>query len=258
MDLDVARATEVARQAAEAAGAAALRYWRRDLRVERKPDRTPVTAADRDAEAAALAVIQAAFPDHGILSEESGAQREGAPSRWIVDPLDGTRGFTSGGLFWGPLVALEHRGAIVAGALALPALGELYWAGQGLGCYRDGVRGQVSGMHDPADANLSLGELPYLLAPPHGPGVEQLIGEVATTRAHGDLYACTLVLAGRAELWLEAGVKVWDIAALQILVEEAGGRFTDFAGQPTVTSGHAVASNGHLHPLALARLGLAR
>jgi len=254
----VARAVAVAREAAAAAGAAALGYWRRDLRVERKPDRTPVTAADRAAEAAALAVIEVAFPDHGILAEESGAHRPEAGSRWIVDPLDGTRGFTRGQPFWGPAIALEHGGAIVAGAISLPALGETYWAGVGLGAYRDGVRLQVSALDDPADATLSLGELPCLLAPPYGAGVIELIDVVGSTRAHGDLYACTLLLNGRAELWLEAGVQLWDIAPLQVLVAEAGGRFTDFHGAPTAASGHAIGSNGRLHELALAHLNARR
>src|SRR4051794_69301 len=241
-----------------AAGAAALAYWRHDLHVERKPDRTPVTAADRAAEAAALAVIEAAFPDHGILAEESGAHRPEAAARWIVDPLDGTKGFTRGQPFWGPAVALEQAGTIVAGAITLPALGETYWAGRGLGAYRDGVRLQVSALADLADATLSLGELPCLLEPPHGASIVELIGAVASTRAHGDLYACTLLLNGRAELWLEAGVKLWDIAPLQVLVEEAGGRFTDFAGASTAASGHAIGSNGLLHAAALSTIARAR
>ena len=254
MDLDVARAVTVAREAAAAAGAAALRHWRGELRVERKPDRTPVTVADREAEAAALAIIQAAFPTHGILAEESGAQRPGARSRWIVDPLDGTRGFSRGGAFWGPTVALEHEGAIVAGAIGLPALGELYWAGRGQGCYRDGARLRVSAVVELAEATMSLGELSCLLQPPHDAAVLRLIRETASTRAYGDLYACTWVLNGRADVWLEAGVRIWDIAPMQILVEEAGGRFTDFAGVPTVGSGCAVASNGHVHQAVLDRL----
>jgi histidinol-phosphatase len=258
VDLDVARAVAVAREAAAAAGAAALSYWRRDLRVERKPDRTPVTIADRAAEAAALAVIQAAFPEHGILAEESGVHRPDAATRWIVDPLDGTKGFTRGQPFWGPAIALEHAGTIVAGAIALPAIGETYWAGVGQGAYRDGVRLQVSALADLADATLSLGELPCLLEPPHGAGVVALIGAVASTRAHGDLYACTLLLNGRAELWLEAGVQLWDIAPLQVLVEEAGGRFSDFHGAPTAASGHAVGSNSRLHAAALTAINAPR
>ncbi len=254
MDLDVERAMAVARDAAQAAGAAALRYWGGELRVERKPDRTPVTAADRDAEAAALGIITAAFPDHGILAEESGVHRPDAPARWIVDPLDGTRGFSRGGLFWGPVVALEHAGEIVAGAVAIPALGELYWAGRGLGCYRDGARLQVSGVDELAEATLSLGELSCLLVPPCAEGVARLIRDTASARAFGDIYAGTLLLSGRADVWLEAGVKLWDVAPMKVLVEEAGGRITDFAGAPSIAGGYVLATNGRLHQDVLAYL----
>src|SRR5512143_1840763 len=134
-DLDLALALETSRRAAEAASAAALRHFRTGVRVEVKPDRTPVTVADREAEAAALAVIRDAFPGHAVLGEETGAGAGDAASRWIVDPIDGTRGFTRGGSFWGPLVALEQDGRVVAGAMALPALGETYWAARGMGCW---------------------------------------------------------------------------------------------------------------------------
>ena len=105
-DLDLAKAMETARRAAEAASAASLAHFHRGVRVERKPDRTPVTQADRDSEAAILAVVRAAFPDHGFLGEETGAHAGAEGTRWIVDPLDGTKGFTRGRGFWGALVAL--------------------------------------------------------------------------------------------------------------------------------------------------------
>src|SRR5512146_1001574 len=134
-ELDLDLAMETARRAAGAAAAASLAHFRRGVRVEVKPDRTPVTQADRDAEAAVQEVIRAAFPDHGFLGEETGARAGAAGTRWIVDPIDGTKGFTRGRAFWGPLVACEHEGAVVAGAMALPALGEMYWAARGRGCW---------------------------------------------------------------------------------------------------------------------------
>src|SRR5262249_29072639 len=117
------------------------------------------------------------------------------------------------------------------------------------------TRLRVTDLDDLAEATLSLGELSCLLASPSSPGVARLIADVASARAFGDVYACTLVLNGQADLWIEAGVKIWDIAPLKILVEEAGGRFTDFRGAPTVASGEAIASNGRLHDVVLARLG---
>src|SRR5512143_1788184 len=134
-DLDLAKAMETARRAAEAASAASLPHFRRGVRVEVKPDRTPVTQADRDSEAAILAVVREAFPDHAFLGEETGAHAGAAGTRWIVDPLDGTKGFTRSRGFWGALVALEHEGRIVAGGMALPALGETYWAARGHGAW---------------------------------------------------------------------------------------------------------------------------
>src|SRR5512141_102363 len=125
--LDLAKAMDVARRAVEAASAASLAHFRRGVRVERKPDRTPVTQADRDSEAAILAVVKEAFPDHAFLGEETGAHAGSGTTRWIVDPIDGTKGFTRGRGFWGPLVACEHEGRVVGGAMGLPVLGEVYW-----------------------------------------------------------------------------------------------------------------------------------
>jgi len=245
--VDVERAMDTARHAAMAAAAASLRYWRKDVKVDMKPDRTPVTAADRDAEAAILEVIRLAFPSHAILAEESGAQA-GEGGRWIVDPLDGTRGFARGGSFWGPLIGLEVDGEVIAGAAALPALGETYFAGRGLGAYRDGERLSVSTVAEWSEATLSLGELKALHAGSRAAGVQSLVAGAASTRSYGDVAGALQLVSGRAEAWLEAGVRPWDLAALAILVEEAGGRFSDFdGGRRFLETGHAVATNSLVH-----------
>jgi histidinol-phosphatase len=245
-DLDLAMVT--ARAAAEAGGAAALRHFRAGVRVELKPDRSPVTVADREAEAAIVEVIRGRFPGHAILGEESGAHA-GTGARWIVD---GTRGFTRGGAFWGPLVALEAGGEVLAGAMGMPALGELYWAARGRGAWRQVGAGaperlRVSGIGAWDEATLSLGELKFLLAPERRAQVNQLTVSAAQARGYGDLAGCAMVLTGRAEAFVEAGVQIWDIAPLKILVEEAGGRFTDLDGAATHTNGGCVASNGLVH-----------
>jgi histidinol-phosphatase len=243
---------ETARRAVEAASAAALAHFRRDVRVEVKPDRTPVTVADREAEAAILAVVRAAFPDHAVLGEETGAHAGSATTRWIVDPVDGTKGFTRGRQFWGPLVGLEHQGLIVAGAMALPALGETYWAARGLGAWlragdADPIRLQVSRVRAWGDATLSLGEPHVLLVPPMLERVARLATTCQTSRCYGDLAGVALVLKGQAEAWVEAGVKIWDLGPIPVLVEEAGGRFTDLGGKSTVETGGCIASNGLVH-----------
>jgi histidinol-phosphatase len=250
--LDLAKAMDTARRAVEAASAASLAHFRRGVRVEVKPDRTPVTQADRDSEAAILAVVREAFPDHGVLGEETGAHAGSASTRWIVDPLDGTKGFTRGRGFWGALVALEHDGRIVAGAMALPALGETYWAAKELGTWmRSGdaapVRLRVSAIAAWPDATLSFGEPHVLFRPPMLERLAGLAVSAQAARCYGDLAGCALVVQGKAEAWVEAGVQIWDLAPLQILVEEAGGTFTDLEGRATHASGSCVASNGLVH-----------
>ena len=242
MDLDAALA--VAKDAVAAAGAAALAHLRKGIVVETKPDLSPVTAADRDAEDEIVKIIRAAFPDHAILGEEGGERTGSSEIRWIVDPIDGTRGFARGGMMWGPMVALEVRGELVAGAIALPAQRTTYWARKGGGCFRDGTRVAVSGIAELADATLSVGELRRMIG---SPGILDLMKRAASSRCYGDLAGCALVLDGRAEAWIEGGVKPWDLAAPAILVREAGGTFTDWSGGPSFEAGFGIASNGKLH-----------
>ena len=253
-DPDVALACDTARLAVEAGASAALRRFRTDLAVDLKDDRSPVTQADRDAEAAILDVIRRVFPEHATLAEESGSAGAGR-DRWIVDPLDGTKGFARGGSFWGPLVAYERDGVVLAGAMALPALGEIYWAGRGLGAWRDGERLRVSSVAGWEQATLSLGELRWLLAPPFGDGVRALVATAASSRCYGDLAGAAMLLQGKADAWIEAGVRPWDLGPIAILVEEAGGRFTDLDGNVVPLGDHAIATNGVLHDHVLATLG---
>lgn len=250
LDIDLAMAT--AKAAVVAAASASLVHFRQGVRVETKSDRSPVTQADREAEAAIFGIIRTNFPHHALLGEETGAHAGDAETRWIVDPIDGTRGFTRGGYFWGPLVALEHRGVIVAGAMAMPVLGEVYWAARGKGAYRQigeeaPTRLLVSGMDDFAEATLFLGEPRALFSPPFGERITKLTLSCAQTRCYGDLAGCAMVLTGRADVWVEAGVQSWDLGPYPVLVEEAGGRFTDFDGKVTVHSGNCVVANAKLH-----------
>jgi histidinol-phosphatase len=251
---DIERAMSVAKRAAEEAGRAALAYWNEGVTVEKKADRSPVTVADREAEAKIIATIRAELPEDAILTEESGVHEGNPRRRWIIDPLDGTRGFTRGGMFWGPLVAFELDGEVVAGAMVMPAMDLVYWAGRGFGAHRNGTKLSVSGVDDLGEATLSLGEMAHLMAEPHGPRIVDLIKTAASTRGYGDLAGCALVLDGKAEVWLEAGVKPWDIAATKVLIEEAGGRFTNFGGTKDLDPGTAIASNGRLHDAVLDRL----
>ena len=250
------RLLEAAREAAQAAGAIALRYFRGDVEVMRKADHTPVTRADREAEVAIVDRLRSAFPDIGFLGEEFGAQ--GSQSRrWIVDPIDGTKNFVRGIPYWATLLALEEEGEVTLGVVHSPATGELFWARRGQGAWADGTRLRVSSVDHLAEAMLVHSSL-NLLRPLDGgrgwDGFVRLVEGTDRQRGFGDYFGYTFVLRGQAELMLEADVKPWDIAPIKVLVEEAGGRFTDLAGRPTIYSGTALASNGRLHAEALALL----
>ena len=250
------RFLEAALDAARAAGAIALRYFRSDVRVMRKADRTPVTQADQEAESAIVARLRAAFPDVGFLGEEYGAQGHQA-RRWIVDPIDGTKNFVRGIPYWATLLALEEEGEITLGVVHAPATGEIYWARRGQGAWLDGVRLRVSAVDRLEDAMLvhsSLNLLRPLAGGRYWEGFVRLVDRTDRQRGFGDYLGYTFVLRGQAEIMLEADLKPWDLAPLRVLFEEAGGRFTDFEGRPTIYSGTALASNGRLHAEALALL----
>jgi histidinol-phosphatase len=250
------RTLEAALEAARTAGAIALRYFRADVRVMRKADQTPVTQADHEAEAAIVERLRAAFPDIGFLGEEFGAQGDQS-RRWIVDPIDGTKNFVRGIPFWATLLALEEDGEVTLGVAHSPATGELFWARRGQGAWADGAPLRVSSVDDLGDALLVHSSLNLLRRLERGrrwDGFVRLVDRTDRQRGFGDYFGYTFVLRGHAELMLEGDVKPWDIAPFKILVEEAGGRFTDFAGRSTIYSGSALASNGRLHDEALALL----
>jgi len=244
---DLERAMETARRAAQAGGEAALPYFRRDVAFEAKADGSIVTDADHAAERAILDVIREAFPDDEVLTEESGAHRGTTGSRWIVDPLDGTHRFARGVATWGPLIALERGGEIVAGALAMPARGETCWAARGLGAHRNGQPLRASTIDRWSEAIMSAGSLGRILNSPRAEGAIELIRTAEYVCSGGDLAGGAMVLRGEAEAWIEMGVQPWDIAPFKILIEEAGGRFTDITGGDDVSAGTAIVSNGFVH-----------
>ncbi|MFO0722994.1 MAG: inositol monophosphatase family protein [Myxococcota bacterium] len=247
MTLDLDHALRIATQAARAAGQAELTHFRPDIAVETKPDRSPVTAADKEGEAIIRKHVLGAFPDHGFLGEESGGDEAAHRYRWIVDPIDGTRGFTRGGKFWGPLIALAEGEEVLVGVLYLPALGDLYAAKKGGGTTKNDQPVHVSGIARWEDATISLGEMQNLLRPPLLGPISGLATTAASARGYGDLAGAAMVIDGRAEAFVETGVKIWDLAPIRLLVEEAGGRFTDLHGAHKISSGSAIVTNGKLH-----------
>jgi histidinol-phosphatase len=232
------------------------RYGAADLKVETKPDLTPVSEADTAVERAIRDRLAASRPNDSVLGEEFGDTGRGA-RRWILDPIDGTKNFVRRIPVWATLVALQEADAVTVGVVSAPALHRRWWAARGQGAFADdGLPGaprglSVSAVTDIGDAQLStsglsgwekLGRLDALL---------ELFRRSWRTRAFGDFWSYMLVAEGGVDIALEPEVSLWDLAAVQIVVEEAGGRFTDLSGVPRPDGGSALATNGLLHEPAL-------
>jgi histidinol-phosphatase len=236
----------VAQDAAYVGGRRTLAYFGTGTATtEWKADQTPVTLADREAERLIRGVIGRTFPDHAILGEEGGETAGPAPVRWIVDPLDGTRTFVHGVPLYGTLIGVEVEGEPAVGAVYLPALDEMVAAARGLGCTWNGRPCRVSTIATLADALALVTDERSARA--RSPAWERIVARTGLQRTWADCYGYVLVATGRAEVSLDPMMNVWDCAALLPIVEEAGGRFTDWSGRRTIHGGEAVATNGVLH-----------
>ncbi len=236
-------------EVADAADAIALRLFRTgSLRVEKKSDLSPVSEADRGIEA--MARERAASRSLGVLGEEEGESGSGS-RRLIIDPIDATRNFVRGIPIFATLLAIEENGEIVAGLASAPALGARWSAARGAGAWSGGRRLAVSGVRDLRSAQLFHGDLGGRDEPHPPPGMAELLGRVQRARGFGDFYQHMLVAEGAGELGVDPEVKTWDVAALQVIVEEAGGRATTLDGERSVHGGSLVTSNGLLHDEAL-------
>jgi histidinol-phosphatase len=244
VDADLAYALELA----DAADALTLpRFRAADLHVETKPDLSPVTDADRAAERMLRERIARERPGETVLGEEEGD--DGGASRWIVDPIDGTRNFSRGIPVWATLLALERDGLVVCGVASAPALGRRWWAARGEGAWRDGEPMGVSSVSSLEEATISFSRSglddPKLLA---------LAARAWHVQPFSDFWAHLLVAEGAIEISVEHEMNTWDNAALQVIVEEAGGRFSDLHGRSRIDGGSAVSTNGLLHDEVLAAL----
>lgn len=239
-------------EVATLAGARALRWFpgaaRRAaaLDVDLKGDGSPVTQADREAEQVARQWIEKRFPGDGIVGEEHGETRAGAPRRWIVDPIDGTKSFVRGVPLWGTLVAVAEGDAVVAGAAAFPALDETVAAARGEGCWWNGARCAVSLVADLSAATSLTTDETFRSAPARREAWTRLAAHTALARSWGDCYGYLLVATGRAEIMVDPILADWDAAAVMPIVEEAGGVFTDWDGARTAWGRSAIATNAAL------------
>lgn len=243
----------------EKAAEVALKHFNAGVEAVDKSDGTPVTVADKECERLIREAIAHSYPDDAILGEEEGETSGASASaktkrKWIVDPIDGTYGFARGTSVWSTLLALEENGEIILGVVSAPAAGATYWAEKGHGAYKNGARIYVSKHNDIRKAQFEFGGLNRIKAEGYWKGFGDIIEITARQRGSGDYLGFARVFEGQAEAHLEVGVKPWDLAPMKIIVEEAGGRFTDLSGGTSIESGSCLVSNGILHDEFLSRL----
>ena len=237
------------------------RFRAQDLQVETKPDLTPVTDADRSAEQLVRSQLGRARPRDAVLGEEMGGTLGSAKRQWVVDPIDGTKNFVRGVPVWATLLALLDDGVPVLGVVSAPALGKRWWAATGTGAWSgprlsSATRLRVSGVNDLADASLSHSEIWEWQDHDRLDGFLDLTRRVWRTRAYGDFWSYALVAEGAVDVACEPELALHDMAALAVLVTEAGGRFSSVDGVDGPFGGSAVASNGVLHEQVLQRLAV--
>ena len=241
---------------ADAARVHSLRYFRTPLDVLTKSDESPVTVADREAEAAMRALLQAHVPAHGILGEEHGRERLDADHVWVIDPIDGTKSFITGSPLWGTLVAVLHQGRPVLGLMDLPVLGERWTAAAGQPAHCNGRPMRASGCAQLSQARVYTTS-PDAFGPQDWQRFDRLSRQCALRRFGGDCYAYAQLAGGHVDLVVEAGLQPYDYLSLVCLVEGAGGRITDWQGRAlTVASDGRVvaAATPTLHAQALSQL----
>lgn len=246
---------EFAAELAWQAGKLTLRYFQTAFTTELKSDQSPVTIADRQAERLMRELIEARYPAHSILGEEEGETRPGATFRWILDPIDGTKTFVRGVPLYAVLVGLEREGEPVVGAINIPAMGELLHAARGQGCSWNGRRAHVSPVDRLSEALLTFTDPASMATYGRAAAYARMAAATRLQRSWGDAYGYVLLSTGRAEVMLDPIVAVWDCAALQPVVTEAGGTLTDWAGASTIHSGEAIGTNGLVFDELMALVG---
>jgi histidinol-phosphatase len=242
---------EFAVEIAGEAGRHALGYFEANLAVEWKQDRTPVTIADRETETHVRTRLLERFPHDGLLGEEFGDAPGSSGFRWIIDPIDGTRSYVRGIPIWATLIALEYKGECIAGIAEAPAMRQTYRALKGDGAFRDDRRIRVSDVATLGESQIFYSSLSWFIKAGRRDSFLTLASRTNRQRGFGDYYGFMLVAQGSGELMVEYGIHVWDVAGLKVIVEEAGGRYSDWDGKPDVYRPDVLVSNGKLHDEAL-------
>jgi histidinol phosphatase-like enzyme (inositol monophosphatase family) len=232
--------------AAWQAGRFTLGHFQTGVGVERKADNSPLTIADQQAEQLLRRLIQERWPEHGIIGEEYGRSTTDSPYTWVIDPIDGTKSFICGVPFYANLLALLEGEEAILGVAYFPALNEMVYGVKGGGAFFNGRRARVSAVDKLADAVLLSSELNYFESAGKQEGWQQLCGATYMQRTWGDAYGYAMVATGRAEVMVDASMKLWDCAPWRVILEEAGGTFTDWQGKATIHGGESIATNGRL------------
>lgn len=239
---------QVALAAAQTAADISRDYFKGNFTVTTKADQTPVTQADIECEQAIRQLILERFPEHGFFGEETGSSRQDAEYLWLVDPIDGTKAFVRQYPFFSTQIALMHNGEIILGVSSGTMMGELAWAEKGCGAWLNDAPLNVSTIDDPDRAAVSTGNLRSLANSAGWSNLGTILGRADRTRGYGDFYHYHLLAAGKIEAVIESDVNILDIAALSIIVREAGGVFTDLqGGQPALDTRSVLASNAKLY-----------
>jgi histidinol-phosphatase len=242
-------------EAAHAAAEVVRRYYQSNLAVTIKSDKTPVTEADVETEKVIRAILTSRFPEHGFYGEETGQSALDAEYLWLVDPIDGTKSFVREYPMFSTQIALMHRGRLIVGVSSAPAYGEIACGEIGVGAWLDDAPIRVSNVDSIEDATLSTGNLKTLATGPRWPAFGRLVGRLNRIRGYGDFLHYHLLASGRIDAVLESDVSILDVAACAVIVEAAGGRFTDLEGQPlTLASRSVLATNGRLHEAVLSAI----
>jgi len=251
---DLATFRDAAHELADLADAATMRAFRRHLDVRTKADGTWVTAVDEEVERTLRAALRHRFPDHAVLGEEDGLDGPPDAPRWVIDPIDGTTNFVKGNPVFATLIGLQLDGRDVLGLASAPALATRFDGVADGGARQDDQPIAVSDIEQLADAEVAFGGLCYFADRGLAAAPDRLTRATARQRGYGDFWNHCLVAAGSTDVAVEAAVSLWDLVAVKVIVEAAGGRFTDLDGVPTADGGSAVSSNGHLHTAVLALL----
>ncbi|HZP89982.1 MAG TPA: inositol monophosphatase family protein [Actinomycetota bacterium] len=238
---------------AEEAGRIAMKYFGHEFEVRLKPDRTPVTEADTEIEAMIRERIRERYPGDAILGEENGLEGEGDRC-WIIDPIDGTKNFADGVQVWATLIALAVAEDPVVGVANAPAIGERYQAARGAGARLNGSPIHVSTADRISRSFVLYSDVREWLAGEYGRPLRELVLEARRDRGYGDFWGHLLVARGSADVMFEPELATWDVAAVRVIVEEAGGTVTTFEGEPPSHGSSALSTNGLLHDEIVARL----